>query len=57
VKQLARDLLAAHLQSGRTSSGIFIAREPLNAELARFLVLIAFASGADEWRDRITFIP
>ena len=51
------DHLAAHLRAGAHSPGIFIARRPLNVALAEFLVLAAFASDPDEWRNRVTFVP
>ena len=49
--------LAEHMASGRHSPGVFIVRSPFNATLADWLVLIAFASEPDEWRDCVTFVP
>jgi hypothetical protein len=50
--------LAAHLQLGRRSPGVFIVRpgKPV-AEVLEFLVCAAFASEPEDWADRIEFIP
>ncbi len=49
--------LAAHVAAGGQSPGLFIARRPFGATLAEWLVLAAFASDPQEWRNRVTFIP
>ena len=49
--------LAEHLAAGGSSAGIFILRRPLNISVANDLVLIAFASEPEEWRDRFAFVP
>lgn len=52
-----RGHLKEHLKGGRHSPGVFIVREPLNLALADWLVLMAFASSPDEWRDGLAFVP
>ena len=56
-KTLARHL-AVHLQAGHHSPGIFTIR-PINTlpRLISFLEVVAYASEAHEWRDRIEYIP
>lgn len=50
--------LAHHLQTGHHSPGIFsIRRRRSLAQIVDHLVLAAYASLPDEWRDRIEFIP
>ena len=49
--------LAEHLAAGAHSPGVFIARRPINAAFAEWLVLLANASEPEEWRDRVTFVP
>jgi hypothetical protein len=49
--------LREHLAAGGHSPGIFIARRPLNVVLAEWIVLAAYASDAQEWQDRVTFVP
>jgi hypothetical protein len=50
--------LAAHLHAGRHSPGIFMLRR--GSRLSQFvdhLALVAHASEAWEWSDRVEFIP
>ena len=50
--------LAAHLHAGGHSPGIFLLRHGIRvAETVEYLVLVAHASEAWEWADRIEFIP
>jgi hypothetical protein len=50
--------LAAHLQAGRHSPGIFLLRRGSRLPLVvDHLALVAHASDAWEWADRIEFIP
>ena len=50
--------LKEHLEAGRHSPGVFLVRPGTSIPaLLEFLVLVAHASKADEWRDRIEFIP
>jgi hypothetical protein len=53
-----RDHFLDHLASGRHSPGVFVVR-PFRSysEVVDFLVLAAYASEPDEWRDRVEFIP
>jgi hypothetical protein len=50
--------LAAHLQRGRGSPGLFIIRR--GADLAPVLAFVIYAASAgdeDQWRDQIVYIP
>lgn len=50
--------LADHLASGRHSPGVFLVRPIVKiSELVIFLATVAYASDADEWRDRCVWIP
>jgi hypothetical protein len=50
--------LAAHLQAGRHSPGVFMLRPGSRlAQVLNHLVLVAYASDAWEWADRIEFVP
>jgi hypothetical protein len=50
--------LANHLQAGHHSPGIFMLRRGSRlAEVVGHLALVAHASDAWEWQDRIEFIP
>jgi hypothetical protein len=50
--------LAAHLQAGRHSPGIFMLRRGIRlADVVAHLMLVAYASDAWEWQDRIEFVP
>ena len=50
--------LAAHLQAGRHSPGIFMLRRGSRLpQVVTHLALAAYASEAWEWSDRIEFIP
>ena len=49
--------LAEHLAAGGNSPGVFIARRPITAAFAEWLVLLAYASEPEEWRDRVSFVP
>jgi len=50
--------LRDHLQAGRHSPGVFMIRPRSTLpQIVSFLVDAAYASGAAEWTDRITFIP
>lgn len=50
--------LANHLAEGRHSPGIFmLSRDSRPPEVLEFLVLAAFASDPEEWRDTIRYIP
>jgi len=50
--------LADHLQAGRHSPGIFtIRRGSSPSQIVAHLALVAYASEAWEWQDRIEFIP
>ena len=52
------DYLARHLAEGRHSPGVFIIRLPITIpEIINTLVLYSYASDADEWRDRLEYIP
>jgi hypothetical protein len=50
--------LAEHLQAGHHSPGIFMLRRGSRlSQVVDHLALVAFASDAWEWQDRIEFIP
>jgi hypothetical protein len=50
--------LASHLQAGHKSPGIFMVRRGCGlAQVVAHLALVAYASDAWEWQDRIEFIP
>jgi hypothetical protein len=50
--------LAKHLQTGHHSPGIFTLRRGSRlADVVNHLALVAYASDAWEWQDRIEFIP
>jgi Domain of unknown function (DUF5615) len=50
--------LAAHLQGGRHSPGVFMLRRSSRpSQAVAHLALVAYASEAWEWQDRIEFIP
>ena len=50
--------LADHLQAGRHSPGIFTLRRGSRpSQIVAHLTLVAYASEAWEWQDRIEFIP
>jgi hypothetical protein len=50
--------LADHLQAGHHSPGIFMLRRGSRlSQVVAHLALVAFASEAGEWQDRIEFIP
>jgi hypothetical protein len=50
--------LAAHLQAGRGSPGLFIVRPRARlADVLAFLVDAAHAGDEDQWRDQVTYIP
>jgi hypothetical protein len=50
--------LAAYLQGGRTSPGLFIIRPRSRlADVLAFLVEAAHAGDEDQWRDQVTYIP
>jgi hypothetical protein len=49
--------LRAHLGSGRHSPGLFLVRDIAIAQIVSFLVLVAHATGPEEWRDAHVFIP
>ncbi|HSZ59645.1 MAG TPA: DUF5615 family PIN-like protein [Tepidisphaeraceae bacterium] len=49
--------LSAHLAEGRVSPGIFQIRGPNLRDVLEFLVCAAYASQAEEWQNRIVFIP
>ena len=50
--------LAAHIQKGRRSPGLFVIRRgaPL-ADVLEFLIYAANADDDDQWRDHIVYIP
>jgi hypothetical protein len=50
--------LANHLQAGHHSPGIFLLRRSSRmSQIVAHLALVAYASDAWEWHDRIEFIP
>lgn len=50
--------LAEHLTAGHSSPGVFLVRRETSIpELIEFLVLAAYASEAEEWKDQVSFIP
>jgi hypothetical protein len=50
--------LADHMQAGHHSPGVFTFRRGSRlAEVVAHLALVAYASEAWEWADRIEFIP
>jgi hypothetical protein len=50
--------LAVHLQTGRHSPGIFLVRRGMRlSQVVDHLALVAHASEAWEWADRIEFVP
>jgi predicted nuclease of predicted toxin-antitoxin system len=50
--------LDEHLRSGGHSSGVFLIRPGMAVpELVEHLALVAYASSATEWQDRIEYIP
>jgi Domain of unknown function (DUF5615) len=50
--------LASHLQAGRHSQGVFMLRRGSRlSQVVVHLTLVAYASDAWEWQDRIEFIP
>ena len=50
--------LAAHLQAGRHSPGVFMLRRSVRlSQVMEHVALVAYASDAWEWSDRIEFIP
>lgn len=50
--------LATHLDEGRHCPGVFMLRPATRvSDLLEFLVLVAYASQAAEWRDRIEYVP
>lgn len=50
--------LGSHLKAGHRSPGVFLVRSGTTIpKLIEFLVLVAYASEADEWEDRIEFAP
>jgi hypothetical protein len=50
--------LAAHLALGHHSPGVLLLADHASiAEVIDFLTLVAYASEAGEWKDRIQFIP
>lgn len=50
--------LAAHLQAGHNSPGVFLIRPGSSIPLlVEFLALVAHASKPEEWRDRIEYVP
>ncbi len=50
--------LAAHLQTGRHSPGIFMLRRGCSLpQVVAHLVLAAYASEPWEWQDRIEYVP
>ena len=49
--------LKDHLEAGRHSPGVFMLRPSCSLrEVTTFLVLAAYASEPDEWRDRIEYV-
>ena len=50
--------LAAHLAQGRHSPGVFMVRPAWSVRaVVELLVLAAYVSEAEEWQDRVEFIP
>jgi hypothetical protein len=49
--------LAQHLAAGRNSPGIILVKRRPLMEIAEYLVIIAFASDPEEWRNKISYIP
>jgi hypothetical protein len=50
--------LAAHLQTGRSSPGLFIIRRGANlADVLAFLLCAASAGEEEQWRDQVAYIP
>ena len=50
--------LAAHLRAGHHSPGVFMLRRGTRlSQIVDHLALVAYASDAWEWQDRIEFIP
>lgn len=50
--------LGEHLRAGSHSPGIFIVRDRVHvSDVLEFLILAAYASEPDEWRDRIQYLP
>lgn len=49
--------LSNHVSSGRTSPGIFLTRNVPLSDIVDFLTCAAYSSNADEWENRVTFIP
>lgn len=50
--------LARHLDAGNHTPGIFLIRPSTSVpRLVEFLMLVAHASGPEEWRDWIEYIP
>jgi hypothetical protein len=50
--------LAAHLQAGRHSPGIFMLRRGSRlSQVVSHLALVAHASEAREWSDRLEYVP
>jgi hypothetical protein len=50
--------LADHLQAGRHCPGVFMLRRGSRlSQVVSHLTLVAYASEAAEWQDRIEFIP
>lgn len=50
--------LAAHLEAGRHTPGIFLVRRSTSVPVTvEFLTLASYESGPEEWRDRIEYIP
>jgi hypothetical protein len=50
--------LAAHLQAGHSSPGVFMLRRGCQLpQVVTHLALVAYASDPAEWQDRIEFVP
>ena len=56
-KRTLGDHLADHLAAGRHSPGILVLRPGRLSDLGEYLVMVAFASDAAEWRDQLRFVP
>lgn len=57
-KQTMADFALARLKAGQHHPGVFVLRrDNLPIETLNFLVLAAFASESEEWRDGVRYIP
>jgi hypothetical protein len=57
-RQMIATHVAAHLQAGRGSPGVFLVRAgPPATKVVAFLVLAAHAGDPADYRDRIEYIP